>query len=1024
MKTKQFTKVLVPVILAFVLAISGFAMLFASKGYASASVTDAIASFEDEYALGTEIEIPDAYFTDGGGEIKATKIVYYPDGTVYSVNKFTPSVMGNYVIEYSATTADGDYLSETKEIYAYTNVYSVSGKGSEVSYGVNETYAPNTPGVKVSLSGVGEFTYNKPINIAKLNGYKPFISMFMTPQKVKEADAEGFTITLTDIYDKNNFVRIKANNTQEGLTYKHNITYFQAGASFQPATGVEWGFNKVHANNIFGFPWEFSFFGCNKQGVTSESYFSTSPGGKLNLYFDLETKQIRTQAKGVGNEVIDLDNPQYFTDLWSGFTTGEVFLSITATRLTKSTLDFIITDIAGEDLTAGKLVDDGAPIVTVNSGEYNANNLPHAIVGQPYPVFESTAYDPFSGDLESTVSVYQNYGSPAQSIVNLVNGKFVPSVPGKYYVVYSATDYSGNVGETVHIVTCDREGAPVELNVATEGRITASNIGEKVTLPAATATGGNGKITITPTVTGPNGETVEIVKGKFQPLEEGTYTVKFVAEDFVSTTDEETYSLVVSRSNKPVFEDDVVLSKYFIAGYDYTLPVPDTYDYSNNKEKTDVVIKVTDDAGEKTVGADRKVNFTVNEVGAVKDMTVKYITSNGNGSTERVYTVKVINARKLVDGNKRLDVAKYFYSEDVTVKAATKDIELIATKDGVVEFINPIMAPSAAINFFTSGVTGLGNLKVTLEDINDASKSIVIDISNGKGGLSAAYINGSGPYEINVAYGSGEFNIGYDEFNKKLTLDGLNYISLNEYVDGTAFNGFPSNKARLYFEFEGVTSKATVKVRKINTQELNSEVLLDRVNPRVYAPSSGSRMKSLNEIVTVYPAAAADVLDPEVPLTVTVKGEGGKVMTAIDGTVLNNVPADREYQLLLSEYGQVRVTYNTEDDASNKAGMPNLFNVIDPDAPVIKLSRNNVTSATKGSTIVLAPFTATDNATPAEKLITCCFVVRPSGSIFTVNMKDCNSFVANEVGTYVLRYMATDERGNTTIQNYTLTITG
>lgn len=1024
MKTKQLTKVLLPVILAFVLAVSGFAMLFASKGYALASVSDVIASFEDEYATGTEIEIPDAYFTDGGGEIKATKIVYYPDGTMYSVGKFTPEVMGNYTIEYSATTADGDYLSESKDIYAYSNLFDVTGKGSEVSYGVNETYAPNTPGIKVKLASGGEFKFNKPVNIAKLNGYLPFISMFMTPEKVREHDAEEFTIKLTDVNDPTNYVNVKCSNTRDGSQYVHNITYFSAGASFQPTTGIEWGFNKIHQANIYGFPYEFSFFGCNKQGKASEAFSNTSPGGKLNLYFDLETKQLRVQPKGSGNEIVDLDNTDYFPDIWTGFSTGEVFLSITAKGLVKSALNFVITDIAGEDLTVKSIYDTGKPFVTVDTGDYDANSLPHAVVGQAYPVFESSAIDAFSGKLETRVSVYQNYGSPAQSFVDVIDGKFTPVVPGNYYVVYSATDYSGNKGEAIHIITCDKTGTPVNLNVATEGRVTASYVGEKISLPAATVSGGNGIITITPYVKDPNGADVAIVDNKFHPLTAGNYTVTFVAKDFVSTTDTVEYTLVVSETNKPVFEEEADLPKYIIADYEYVLPEVKAYNYSNNKKEESVSIIVKDDAGERTLGADRKATFTVNEVGATKNVTIKYVATNENGSTEREYTVKAISAKKMVGANKRLDVSKYFYSENVAVNATETEIELTANANGVVEFINPIIAPSMAVNFFTKSVANtLGSLRVTIADVYEPQKSIVVDIAKGKGGYSSALINGVGPYELNVSYSTGEFNIGYDAMLKKISLDGLNYFNLSQYADGSVFEGFPSGLARLYFEFKDVTGSATVQVRRINMQELNSKVLIDRVAPRISVPDAGARTRALNEVITVAPAVGADVLDTDIPVTVRVTDPDGNPVTGVDGTVLNNLPADREYQFVLNAYGQFRITYSTEDDNGNKGGAPILFNVIDPEAPVITLTRNNVTSAKKGTTIVLAPFTATDNATPANKLITCCFVVRASGSIFTVNMKDSNSFVANEVGTYVLRYMAMDEQGNTTILNYTLTIT-
>ena len=103
--------------------------------------------------------------------------------------------------------------------------------------------------------------------------------------------------------------------------------------------------------------------------------------------------------------------------------------------------------------------------------------------------------------------------------------------------------------------------------------------------------------------------------------------------------------------------------------------------------------------------------------------------------------------------------------------------------------------------------------------------------------------------------------------------------------------------------------------------------------------------------------------------------------------------------------------------------MPILYTVSDREKPVIKLSYTNATTAKKGSTVVLASFSATDNKTPVKDIVTCCLVVRPTGSIFTVNMKDSNSFVANEVGTYILRYMAVDDTGNATVIDYKLTVT-
>ena len=146
-------------------------------------------------------------------------------------------------------------------------------------------------------------------------------------------------------------------------------------------------------------------------------------------------------------------------------------------------------------------------------------------------------------------------------------------------------------------------------------------------------------------------------------------------------------------------------------------------------------------------------------------------------------------------------------------------------------------------------------------------------------------------------------------------------------------------------------------------------------------------------------------------------------MAVIAHYVLNDVPANRTYDIKLETYGSYRVTYSTVDDAENTAGTPVIFNVTDKEKAVIVLSRNNITTAKKGTTVVLAPFTAVDNHTDSALMVTCCFVIPPDGIIRTINMKDCNSFVASVAGTYVLRYMAKDEAGNITIENHTLVVT-
>jgi hypothetical protein len=454
---------------------------------------------------------------------------------------------------------------------------------------------------------------------------------------------------------------------------------------------------------------------------------------------------VLTQGSRIGGrEIIDLDNPQFFSEAWNGFTTGEVFMSITAKNLVKNHFNFVITSIAGEDLTATKFVDNDAPIINVDTLGYDANNLPHAIVGQPYPVFNSTAIDAYSGIVRSSVRVYQNYGSPSQSSVTVKDGKFTPSVHGNYYAVYKAIDYSGNEREEVHVIVCDKTGVPISVTVDENKKLTTSNVGELITLPNADATGGSGNIEIKPFVTDSNGNEVEIIDNTFLPMHADTYTVRFTATDFVSTQGVYEYEVVVTVSDKPVFERDILLPKYFIAGYDYTIPIIKAYDFSAQNNIAPVVIKITDDDGERTISSNI-ANFKINDVGATKTMKIKYESSNSVGTTVREYPITVINIKKIVDGDQRLDVSKYFVTENAIVTPMNDFIEISASQNASVEFINPLIADGFTFNFVTANENNAPqSITVRLVDEKDESKTLSLSLSQ-NGNITNAFVGGVGP---------------------------------------------------------------------------------------------------------------------------------------------------------------------------------------------------------------------------------------------------------------------------------------
>lgn len=1006
MKTKKLLIGILAMVSFFLLALCGGSVYYMAKAQET-EVGKAIESFENEYKIGTKIEIPDAYFN--GGKVKATKTVVYPDGSQYRVNEFVPAITGVYSIEYSALV-DGERLESTKDICVYGDLYSVSNSASTLYYGTNEL-TPNTMGLNVGLQSGQVFSYNKVIDLASL-GNQPFVSLYMAPENIREADGFDFVITLTDAYDSSNYINIRVCNTSETITYQHFRSYISAGAAFQPMLGID-ATGNVHKNSNWGFDQMFTFYGCDANGNADEDLLTSKrTTGQLQLFFDLDEKKLKTQGNTAGkNEVIDFDNPKYYTDLWSGFSTGEVYLSIKAKTVYTSRLNFVVTEIAGDDLKTNKYTDDSAPLITVDTLGYD--ELPHAVVGHQYPVFEFEAADAYRHIRETNVAVYRNYGSPSQSNVNVDDGCFIPVMSGNYYIVYSATDYFGNRGEKIITVICDSTENGIELTVTEKGRIVTANVGESVELPHANVSGGNGNVTVSICVLNGDGKEVEIKDGCIVPDKAGTYTVTYTARDFVGSEQEYSYTIDVMLSYNPVFAGrEPIFEKYYISGYEYILPKYKAFDYANAGNEVAVAIKVTDDDGERTLSADRKVTFVVKNVGETKSFKVKYEASNANGKTVKEFIVTVINTKREYKGNQRLDLSKYFFAtEAVQVVAESESIELIASATGTAEFINPLLASGFSMDFTLKNSEQNGLIKIALEDSLDASQRVELILSRNSALKTNCKVVGGNTYELPIVYTGGMFSLSYNALDKTVTFDSENYMPLKN-TDGTEFGGFNSGKLRLYIEFLEMHGNVSIDVTRINMQNLSSAVIIDRVSPRIsVAQEQPTRVKKNGEIVNVYSAIAVDVVCPVINVFVSVTAPDGNSITSVDGIVLKNVDASRSYQFEISQYGSYRITYTTTD-GENSSKKTEILNALDVDAPVITLTRNNITVAKKGSVVVVAPVDVSDNYTAKENIFVRCFVVRPTGNMINIDLTTSNSFVTNETGVYIIRYMAMDEASN------------
>ena len=172
-------------------------------------------------------------------------------------------------------------------------------------------------------------------------------------------------------------------------------------------------------------------------------------------------------------------------------------------------------------------------------------------------------------------------------------------------------------------------------------------------------------------------------------------------------------------------------------------------------------------------------------------------------------------------------------------------------------------------------------------------------------------------------------------------------------------------------------------------------------------------------------AAASDVVDPNVVLTMSVTDGNGKIMTDVNGLKLENVDPTVHYTIELKVYGQHNVVIKANDtfnQRSNEKTYSYVLNVDDNVAPEFTFSGDFQTSAKVGDALVIPDFTVSDNLTEADQIIVTKYALTPSGVLVTIP-EGSNSIKATQPGDYEFRLIAMDENGNVNMIRKTVTVT-
>ena len=455
------------------------------------------------------------------------------------------------------------------------------------------------------------------------------------------------------------------------------------------------------------------------------------------------------------------------------------------------------------------------------------------------------------------------------------------------------------------------------------------------------------------------------------------------------------------------------MPKYVLKGAAYKLPVLEGYTFETGEPvatKCDVFIH-DDNGNERQVSGTGFTSYATNKT------TVIYRLTSEDSSSEKRYEIPVID----VGYDDTLRIADYFIGENIQKDAQNDRILVYTQEKGTqsFEFVNPLQMFDFRTVFHISTATNKFQvINVYLQDSENPEIEIKVSYKRNTAGNTLFTVNdGSTTYQATADFIESNlenFRLFYNNETRKISPATSFGVLVEQDLKGNTFNGFPSQKAYIRFELEGITGKAGIEFLTINNQPI-SKVAYDLLAPEISVNVEKGK-KQLGEEVVIKSTYTSDVLDPDVEFKMYVKTPSKQYAVSTDGITLNELAsAARDYTIIADEYGSYEVYYEAVDTNDRKAIYSYVFTVVDSTPPTISLGVKE-TSANVGDTVVVATASATDNLTNCTILKK---VVFPDGAMVSL---PGNSFVATQAGEYVVYYFAYDESFNLMTDSYVIRV--
>ena len=960
--------------------------------------------FETNYELGETVRIPSRSIDAGGETVQANAVVILPDGSAVSKNSLALEEYGTYTVEYRAMR-DGRIYKEVYEFNVDIPFAESISVTDTVEYGAAAGYDDSLFGLNVDLANGSTLTMNTVVNLNELDSGTPLFSFYPLPEEKGNTDAGLLYIRVEDALDPSSYFTIRVRQaTVEG----QNIVWIMARAYNQTRwAGCEKGNSEDRplTDGNYGFAGTGSFYGNNVG----------SPSFKISLYYDNDTATVysdnNTYGASAGRYVIDFNNPAAFTEGYSGIKSGMARVSVYGGNYRRSSMGFIVTDFAGTDLSSPYVEKDTVAEPVVDFGEYTENSYPQAAVGSPYAIFPAEGMELYTPE-RVTVNVYTSYYSSSKTNVEITDGTFTPRRAVTHYIEYLVTDGFKKTGVKVVPVEVLSSSTPITVGLDTSPL--DFGIGAVLELPVPDIAGGEGVVHYTVSLKDDNSsetvwESSSVSEERFvyRFIRSGSFVLSYVFTDYNGQTAEANIPVTVGQAEKPIISDEPQLSRTYIAGAKYPVPELSAEDFSDGTLKeigTEVKITV---AGEEIIPENGY--FTVADG---DEITFSFTATDAQGRTETENFTRPI---KDVGFGTDLDIAAYFECTGGSAQSTETATVLTAGEDAEFGFIRELMGTSFNAEFNIPGTSaGFGSLTFIFTDVDDPTVSVEISVLNEEGNAMLS-VNGGRAVSAGRAFAGALQNYILALSGNTVTLGSVTQIIAQD-LSGKEFAGF-DGMVYLDMEFGGVTGAASAEIYTLNRHPMVN-ASSDLGSPQLVINYAYGGNRSINSIMELKAVFAADVADPYVEATVTVRTPDNGYAVSQDGVTLNNAPCGTDYEVLLESYGIYRVSYTMTDSSGNRTPFSYQVECVDEQPPEIKIGADSI-SVKAGSAAEIPSAEVTDNFTAPEDLDIYILVIAPDGFIYSV--KD-GSFTPSSAGAYTVRYVALDAGGNMAVADIPLEV--